>query len=317
MNAGRSKESERSDAELARVLLLIADEAGASAIICVTERGAFARRLASLVAGRRLVAATTNSRTYNSLIRTGMEAMRLPLQAIDKYRQVRHALSFALSSTRVSVGDVVVCAIGNDVYPVEGYLIVLTEIEPSLEGLAITDLLKLTDGVRPKALQAALTVACRIGRAGRRGQRIGTIFMLGDSRVVLEGSRQLIPNPFHGHDSDRCQLTNPDVHDAVVELAKLDGAFVVRGDGLIQTAGTFLATTQVDIELPAGLGTRHAAAAAVTARTAATAVVVSATDGYVRVFSEGALVLRMDPDIDYRPISVEGCRDKDSEEPGA
>ena len=131
-------------------------------------------------------------------------------------------------------------------------------------------------------------VACKIGRAARRGRRIGTIFVLGDSLKVLEGSRQLIPNPFHGHDEAKRRLTNPDIHDALLELAKLDGAFVVRGDGLIQTAGTFLASASVEIELPPGLGARHVAAAA---------VVVSATDGHVRVFSEGRLVLQIDPDV--------------------
>lgn len=54
----------------------------------------------------------------------------------------------------------------------------------------------------------------------------------------------------------------------------------------------------------AGLGARHAAAAAVTARTAATGVVVSATDGNVRVFSGGRMVLRMDPDIEHGPIHM-------------
>jgi DNA integrity scanning protein DisA with diadenylate cyclase activity len=99
-------------------------------------------------------------------------------------------------------------------------------------------------------------------------------------------------------------LTNPDIHDALVELSKLDGAFVARGDGFIQAAGVFLAVSEIDVELPIGLGARHAAAAAATARTAATGVVVSATDGNVRVFSGGRMVLRMDPDIEHGPIHM-------------
>jgi len=87
---------------------------------------------------------------------------------------------------------------------------------------------------------------------------------------------------------------NPDIRDAIVELSKLDGAFVVRGNGFIQTAGVFLAAFKVDVQLPVGLGARHVAAAAVTPRTAGTGVVVSATDGNVRVFSGGRMVLRMD-----------------------
>lgn len=33
-----------------------------------------------------------------------------------------------------------------------------------------------------------------------------------------------------------CRLINPDIHDALIELSKLDGAFVVRGDGCIRSA---------------------------------------------------------------------------------
>jgi DNA integrity scanning protein DisA with diadenylate cyclase activity len=144
-----------------------------------------------------------------------------------------------------------------------------------------------------------------IGRAARRGRRVGAIFMLGDSLRVLETSKQLIPNPFHGHDEATRQLANADTHDSLVELSKLDGAFIVRGDGYIQSAGTFLAAPHVELGLPAGLGARHVAAAAVTARTAATAVVVSATDGNVRVFSEGALTLQIDPEVAHGPITIE------------
>lgn len=58
-----------------------------------------------------------------------------------------------------------------------------------------------------------------------------------------------------------------------------------------------LEVTGVAVELPTGLGARHVAAAAVTARTQATAVAVFETDGYVRVFSGCAMVTKLDPDI--------------------
>ena len=82
------------------------------------------------------------------------------------------------------------------------------------ERLVITDLLKLTDGIRPRVMETTLMVACRIARVIRRGgERIGAIFILGDSLNVLKDSRQLIPNPFHGHEDRLRQITNPDIHD--------------------------------------------------------------------------------------------------------
>jgi DNA integrity scanning protein DisA with diadenylate cyclase activity len=200
----------------------------------------------------------------------------------------------------ISVEDLVLCALGRNVYRKgEGDLVVLCDVETDIEYLAVSDLLKLTDGIRPSVLEIAINVGCKIGQIARSGKNIGAIIMLGDSVEVLKGSKQLIPNPFEGHgDADR-RLTNADTQNALVELSKLDGAFVLRGDGFIQTAGTFLATFDVEVAIPPGFGARHLAAAAVTKRTAATAIVVSATDGNVRAFSGGTMVLQLDPNVPY------------------
>jgi DNA integrity scanning protein DisA with diadenylate cyclase activity len=303
--ANTPQKTTRSNAELVRLIIQVAEATQPAAIICVTETGALAQRLYDLLNRFRIIAATTNRDTYEALIQTDLEAIRLPLHAADKYNQVRHAISVALRSTTVSIGDLVACTIGRNVYPREGDLVVLTEVEPSLETIAVSDLLKLTDGIRPTVLEAAVIIAGKIGRAARRGKRIGALFTLGDSVKVLKDSRQLVPNPFYGHDDATRRLTNPDIYDALVELAKLDGAFVVRGDGFIQTAGAFLTAPQGEMDIPIGLGARHATAAAVTKRTMATAVVVSATDGNVRVFSEGKMVLQMDPDVAHGPIAID------------
>ena len=59
------------------------------------------------------------------------------------------------------------------------------------------------------------------------------------------------------------------------------------------------ATFDVEVKIPPGFGARHLAAAAVTKRTAATAMVVSSTDGHVRAFSCGTMVLQLDPNVPY------------------
>ena len=300
-----SQKTGQSDQDLVHMTVRLAEATRADTIIYATETGTLASRLDHFSGQVSIIAATTNRETFKTLTQTGLEVIRLPLRAANKYNQVRHIISVALRAGRVALGDLVLCTIGHDVFPEEGYLIVLTDVEPSIENISIVELVKLTDGIRPKVLEAAITVACKIGRVAQRGKRLGAIFMLGDSLKVLEGAKQLILNPFHGHDDSFRRLTNPDIHDALVELAKLDGAFVVRGDGFIQTAGVFLAPAKSEIELPPGLGARHAAAAAVTTRTAATAVVVSATDGNVRAFSDGRMILQIDPHVEGSPITLD------------
>jgi diadenylate cyclase len=296
--------SSRSDEDLARMVTGVAEATHVDSIICVTESGALARNLHQRSSHLRLIATTTNRDTYDILKKAGLNVIRLPLHTADKYTQIRHAVAVVLRTSSVSIGDLVVCAIGYDVFQEGGTLVILTEIEASTERLAVSDLLKLTDGIQPKALEIAIEVACKVGRAARRGKRIGAIFMLGDSLKVLESSKQLVPNPFQGHEKINRMLKNPDIHDALVELSKLDGAFVIRGDGFIQAAGVFLTSPPTEIKLVSGLGARHAAAAAVTMRTKATAIVVSATDGNVRAFSGGKMVLKIDPEVSHGPISL-------------
>ena len=296
-SAKHSTKLPRSDEDLAKTVVSVAKATQVDCIICITETGALAQYLFRLSGGFRVIATTTNGETYDTLKKAGMEVIRLPLRTADKYTQIRHAISVILRSSSISAGDFVVCAIGRDVYQEGGDLVVLTEVEGSLNKPAVYDLLKLTDGIQPTVLESAVMVACKIGRAARRGKRIGAIFMLGDSINVLEGSKQLVPNPFHGHEKANRMLTNLGIHDALVELSKLDGAFVVRGDGFIQAAGVFLASPATETELVSGLGARHATAAAVTMHTMATAIVVSATDGQVRGFSGGKMVIQIDPEI--------------------
>jgi DNA integrity scanning protein DisA with diadenylate cyclase activity len=154
--------------------------------------------------------------------------------------------------------------------------------------------------VRPDVLRAALDLGRRIGDSARRGRRVGALFIIGDCARVLHGSRQLVPNPLHGHPLELRMLTDPALRDMFIELSKLDGAFVVRRDGYVESAATCLAHGLYDIAIPPGLGARHVTAAAVSARTNAAAIAVSASDGGVRLFMHGELI----PHSDNEPFAM-------------
>lgn len=80
------------------------------------------------------------------------------------------------------------------------------------------------------------------------------------------------------------------------DCAQIDGAFVVRDDGVVLSAGRFIESQVRDVELPTGLGTRHLAAASITAVTSAVAVVVSES-AVVRVFDEGEIISEIVPEL--------------------
>jgi DNA integrity scanning protein DisA with diadenylate cyclase activity len=109
----------------------------------------------------------------------------------------------------------------------------------------------------------------------------------------MEKSRQLILNPFQGISEAERNALDPPIREAVKTFSALDGAFVIREDGVVLAAGRYLLTMSRDVKLPMGLGARHSAAASISAESKAVAITVSQTTGTVRVFREGEIALEL------------------------
>jgi len=103
----------------------------------------------------------------------------------------------------------------------------------------------------------------------------------------------MVINPFRGYSEEEKSILDPSLEETVKEFSTIDGAFILRGDGVIMSAGTFLRPEKAAPNLPSGLGARHAAAAALTQTTACVAVVVSQS-GTVSVFKGGGLVMGLE-----------------------
>ena len=106
--------------------------------------------------------------------------------------------------------------------------------------------------------------------------------------------RGVVLNPFKGYEENERNILDPRLTETVKEFCAIDGAFLLRGDGVIEAAGAFLHPGLPREELPMGLGARHAAAAGITAVTNAIAITVSASTGTVRVFRSGRMVLEIE-----------------------
>ena len=95
-------------------------------------------------------------------------------------------------------------------------------------------------------------------------------------------------------EADR-NVLDPRLEETVKELSTIDGAFILHGEGTVNTCGAILKTASQDVfELPRGLGARHHAAAAITAVTDSLAITVSESTGTVCVFRGGGMVLEIE-----------------------
>src|SRR5207302_9108334 len=146
-------------------------------------------------------------------------------------------------------------------------------------------------------VEALVSLAMAVGHEGFEGHPIGTIFVLGDSTAVMEQSKQLIINPFGGISEAERNVLDPNIREALKNFAVLDGAFIIREDGVVLAAGRYLqvgaSPERKGIELPLGLGARHAAASAITVETRAISISVAQSSGTVRVFKDGEPVLEL------------------------
>jgi DNA integrity scanning protein DisA with diadenylate cyclase activity len=139
-----------------------------------------------------------------------------------------------------------------------------------------------------------LGLALDLGQHGREGRRVGALLVIGSAIEVLKHSEQMILNPFKGYDEKQLNILDQSMTETVKEYSSLDGAFIIRGNGVIATAGARL-KVGLSEGLPSGLGARHAAAAGITANTKCIALTVSQSDGAVRVWRAGRLVASFEP----------------------
>lgn len=185
----------------------------------------------------------------------------------------------------------------------------IINLSDHLTKLTSRDLQRLETQVPLPTLRRVVDLAVEIGREGREGKSVGTMFVVGNHRKVLELSHEQIHDPFKGYQKKDRMISNPKVRESIKELAQIDGAFVVSSDGCVMAAGRILDAPAQNLTLSKGLGARHWAAAAISRATNAVAIAVSESTGTVRLFQNGVVVLRIEPmdqamkwlDVDTEP----------------
>jgi DNA integrity scanning protein DisA with diadenylate cyclase activity len=189
-----------------------------------------------------------------------------------------------------------------------------------LERLSAQDLRSLDTQVPLETLRAVVDLATEIGREGREGKPVGTMFVVGDTRKVLTMARPVNFNPFRGYSRAERDIRDPNVREQIKDIAQLEGAIIVGRDGVAVAACMYIDTTADGITLSKGLGTRHWAAAAISRKTKAIAVCVSQSSGTVRIFQEGQVVLHIEPlarPMIWQNFKLETQESEDSKKPGA
>jgi diadenylate cyclase len=194
-------------------------------------------------------------------------------------------------------GDKIVCLSG---VPKFGYVdsIIVIDVGKEFEILTSDFIIDVLENVQPEVFNAVLNLACELAAQGREYRKVGTIFVLGDDEKVMQLSQQMIINPFLGYSEEQLNILNPELEETIKEFSAIDGAFIIKENGVLITAGRHLNAAPDSRDLPAGLGSRHIAAAGITNVTKAVAIVISESSGNVSVFKNGKLFVTIEKPVE-------------------
>jgi len=224
----------------------------------------------------------------------GHRVIEVPNIALTRMGQIKMAVLLAMSRGLLKRGDTIVCLSG---IAESGTLdtIVVMEVGEEFElFLSKNGNGELPAHILPEVLERVIDIATELACEGREGKPVGALFVIGDTEKVLSMSRQLIINPFKGYKEEERNILDPALEETIKELCAIDGAFIIRGDGVIESAGTYLKVASAEADLPQGLGARHQAAAGITAMTEAIAVTVSQSTGTVTIFRDGKILMEIE-----------------------
>ena len=178
----------------------------------------------------------------------------LAVRALSRARlsQLRAAILLGLTREIFGFQDRV-CCIGG--IPNSGQLdtILVVDVDEEFESVIGHGEEMLPPDVSAEALERITAIATDLASEGREGKAIGAMFVLGDHKEVTKRSKPLILNPFFGYDEEDRSILNPFMDETIKELALIDGAFIVRGNGVVEAAGCLIQAKAEEIVLPGGL----------------------------------------------------------------
>lgn len=220
------------------------------------------------------------------------EVIRVPDVSMSRQGQVKVAILLGLSRAMLRRGDRIIWLTGT---AESGVLdtVLYTQVSEELGFLTAVDAERIARHVQPEVFERVFDIAVSLGNEGREGKSVGSIFVVGDIDHVRRHSQQMILNPFKGYSDKERNVLDKEVEETIKELASIDGAFLIRRDGVVESAGVFLHSPASCSQLPRGLGARHKSACDITAATDCVAITISQSTGNVTVFLNGHLLVEV------------------------
>jgi len=233
-----------------------------------------------------------NKNNLKTIEDMGFRNIQIPLVNLSRMGQIKTAIILAFSQRILDIGDNVIFLVGpiND----EIDTLMFMRVGDEWEMFRTENQPRLTEHIRRVVFQQTLTIALELASEGREGKPVGALFVIGDYRNVIPHRQQIILNPFKGYSEKNRNILDENMRDTIKSFATLDGAFIIKGNGVVVSAGTHIRSVKPSHPLPPGLGARHAAAAGITSGCKCIAVTISESTGTVRIWRRGQIITEIE-----------------------
>ncbi len=294
---------------LYNLTIRLAESAEADAVLLLLDGPADWGRLKTLAGEQKVIVAADEAESLEGAQEAGFACIVLHMPESPVYDRLTQSILEAVADDVLAPGACVVALYsGFEADTMDSVSVI--NLGEHLDRLTGRDLRQLETRVPLDTLKVVVDLAVEIGREGREGKPVGTIFVVGDTRKVMASSRPAGFDPVRGYSRKERNLNDPRVREGIKEIAQMDGAIIVTADGTVEAACRYVDSPAASVTLSKGLGSRHWAAAAISRATKAVAVTVSQSNGTVRIFQNGEVMLRIEPhrrrpmvwkDFEYEP----------------
>jgi len=243
-------------------------------------------------AATELVLVARSQDEQNRARRLGAKVLTVPAVNLTRMGRIKTAVVIAFSQRILQPGETFVFLCGLPAEPADTLMVM--SVGNEYEMFQSVDQPKLTEHIRRAVFERVFGLAIELASEGREGKPVGAMFVLGDYREVQKYCQQNIINPFKGYLERERNILDHGMAETVKEFCSIDGAFVLKGNGAIMSAGTTVRPGLAGEELPRGLGSRHSAAAGITAITKSIAITISESNGTVRVWRRGQMITEIE-----------------------
>ena len=266
----------------------------ADALLIWTDQKHDWEQLKKIAGGMTFVVAADDEGCKTAAVDAGLDVVATTEEQVSVVEKLSRALLQCVAEELLSPGAGVVAIYGAfEASTIDSVSFI--RLDERLGRLTARDLRSLKTRVPLETLKTVMDLAVAIGREGREGKPVGTLFVVGDTRRVLATSAPAGFDPMRGYTRKERNLLDSRVREGIKEIAQLDGAIVVSADGTVEAACRLLESSGANITLSKGLGARHMAAATITKHTSAVAITVSESSGSVRLFQNGRVMLHVEP----------------------